>query len=527
MKITVISVSKITPSSLVRRSEMKNIEELAQSIHEHGLIHPLQVFQKGKKPEHTYELIAGERRFRAIESLGWEEVPVVIQPKKKARELQILENFQREDLHPYEEALMLSELAAEKDLQEISAMVHIAVNRIRQRMKLLRLSPDAVQAFYHDSKISIGAAQLMAVMTHKDQDEFLVSQAKTNRIGADDVESFLKRHVFNSLSDATFDIESEKLHPPAGSCITCPKMGKNNPDLFDHHNSEMLCYDAKCYAIKREIQFEADLIACKTHGIPLISWIQDQSTRDLLAQGYVILDDNDFRDVGEEGKDTLKAMYVDSWKRGRFTNILLNKKSANRTKLAESLDPAEYAKAEEQRLLAREARAVELDREKATSAMVEMLESFQEYSAYSNDPIDEDLASLHLITLLYFIINSTRWDVAEYLRKLVLTELDMNPESDFTPQVMEQFYQMVESNPEHLYDTILKITRYLVVNDIFSNGSLDPEGSISAWLVHRHAWAVDPEQCQQIEDKLAEKKEKRLQRLQEKLDALLPVKSPD
>ena len=116
------------------------MEELANSIKADGVIQPIVVRKVGDK----YEIIAGERRFRASKLAGLEKVPVVVKnvTDRKARELALVENIQREDLNPIEEAISLKTLMEEYKLtqQELSDIVGKSRSYIANNLRLLNLS---------------------------------------------------------------------------------------------------------------------------------------------------------------------------------------------------------------------------------------------------------------------------------------------------------------------------------------------------------------------------------------------------
>ena len=140
---SVAPLKSIVPSPLQPRQqfEREQLEELVESIREHGIIQPLIVREvKGK-----LELIAGERRWRAATELGLEEVPVRIVEVKRDRdvlEMALIENLQREDLNPIEEAQAFVRLAKEFDLRQEDIAKRVGKNRttIANAMRLLDLA---------------------------------------------------------------------------------------------------------------------------------------------------------------------------------------------------------------------------------------------------------------------------------------------------------------------------------------------------------------------------------------------------
>lgn len=159
------------------RVEESSIQELANSIRESGLIYPLLV---RKHPESglenpQYEIIAGERRFRALQHLGEREVPVIVRdvPPRKAMELALVENLQREDLSPIEEARALDRLGKEFELthEEVAKVVGKDRATVSNTIRLLKLAPP-VQEELARGRLHPGAARaILAVESHAAQIE--------------------------------------------------------------------------------------------------------------------------------------------------------------------------------------------------------------------------------------------------------------------------------------------------------------------------------------------------------------------
>ncbi len=144
-----------------------DLAELAQSIREKGVVQPLIV--RPLPGADVYEIIAGERRWRAAQKAGLHDVPVVVREAsdKEALELAIIENVQRADLNALEEALGYQQLMDEHQYTQAALAETIGKSRshIANTVRLLKL-PDAVQAFIRDGSLSAGHAR--ALVTHPD-----------------------------------------------------------------------------------------------------------------------------------------------------------------------------------------------------------------------------------------------------------------------------------------------------------------------------------------------------------------------
>lgn len=146
------------PRKLFSEAEL---EDLSASIRERGIIQPIVVRGRGQD---VYEIIAGERRWRAAQRAGLHEVPIVVIDASdgEALELAIIENVQRSDLNPLEEATGYQVLAAEFDhsQEDIAKIVGKSRSHVANTMRLLKL-PDTVKAYINAGKLSAGHARAL------------------------------------------------------------------------------------------------------------------------------------------------------------------------------------------------------------------------------------------------------------------------------------------------------------------------------------------------------------------------------
>ncbi|WP_455087765.1 ParB/RepB/Spo0J family partition protein [Parvimonas micra] len=150
-----------------------SLEELANSIKADGVIQPIVVRKVGDK----YEIIAGERRFRASKLAGLEKVPIIIKnvSDRKARELALVENIQREDLNPIEEAISLKTLMEEYKLtqQELSDIVGKSRSYIANNLRLLNLS-DYIKDYLIRGELSPSQGRtLLSLETEEERKKYL------------------------------------------------------------------------------------------------------------------------------------------------------------------------------------------------------------------------------------------------------------------------------------------------------------------------------------------------------------------
>ena len=178
-RVTAIKLSMIDPKSDQPRKyfDKAALEELAASIAENGLLQPILVREYG---DSRYQIIAGERRFRASKLAGLSEIPAIILEKddRNVAEIALIENIQREDLNPVEEAMAFRALIRDYDLtqEELSEKVGKSRSAIANTMRLLDL-PDEILTMVASGELSAGHARTLLGV--KDRDNMIILADKT------------------------------------------------------------------------------------------------------------------------------------------------------------------------------------------------------------------------------------------------------------------------------------------------------------------------------------------------------------
>ena len=177
--VSTIKVSLIDPKSDQPRKyfDKEALEQLSSSISENGVLQPILVRKYG---EGRYQIIAGERRFRASKLAGLSEIPAIVLEKddKKAAEIALIENVQREDLNPLEEALGYKALAEEYGMtqEELSTKVGKSRSAIANSLRLLDL-PDEILTLVASKELSAGHARTLLGV--KDRDNMILLAQRT------------------------------------------------------------------------------------------------------------------------------------------------------------------------------------------------------------------------------------------------------------------------------------------------------------------------------------------------------------
>ncbi len=228
--VTHLPIDNITRNPRQPRQAFREeaLEELADSIRTHGILQPLMV---RTKEDGTYELIAGERRLRASGLAGLQEVPVTLVQASdlQSLEIAIIENLQREDLNPVEEAEGYRELAAEFKLtqEEIAKRVGRSRAAVANALRLLTL-PDEVRALLKEQRISTGHAKTLLSLSIPQEQILLARRIVAEDLSVRATETIVKRitHAPAKPRASRPDIPtthlreiSEKLHTHFGTSV--------------------------------------------------------------------------------------------------------------------------------------------------------------------------------------------------------------------------------------------------------------------------------------------------------------------
>ena len=176
-RVQKLGLDLIIPSPLQPRVEFpaEHLHELVESIRERGIIQPLIV----RKVDGRYELIAGERRWRAARELGLAEAPAIVREAsdREVLELALIENLQREGLNPIEEASAYQRLSRDFGLtqEDISKRVGKSRASVANAMRLLDLDPDVQSLLKHD-RISVGHAKILLSLKSHEEQKWLAEQ---------------------------------------------------------------------------------------------------------------------------------------------------------------------------------------------------------------------------------------------------------------------------------------------------------------------------------------------------------------
>ena len=265
-----IELARLKPSPTNPRKNFNaaKLQELADSIKNHGVLQAILVrpitrtVVPGKIGELTgYEIVAGERRYRAAQLAGLFAMPCMVRSlvDREVREIQLIENVQREDLTPLEEAEGFQRMVAE--LNYTAAAIAQATGKGRSyvfaALKLLDLPADAKQALLAGN-LSRSVAELIARVPDTKRRQEFAKVCVAGNYGTFDcpltyqaAKELLHEEYMRELKGAPFPLDRVDLVAKCPSCQACPKRTGNQPDLYAGSRPDV-CTDPACYAQKEE-----------------------------------------------------------------------------------------------------------------------------------------------------------------------------------------------------------------------------------------------------------------------------------
>ncbi len=249
-RIENVDVDRIRPNSWNKRRPVS--DEFIESIKVNGILQPPVVRPVGR----GFEVVAGERRWQAAKALGMEWIlcRVIEADDERARELTLVENIDRENLTPLEEAAEIAELVKIHggDAREVAARIGRSRHFVKSRLALSRLDLSIFKDSDVDPELTpVACLELLAKAPPETQKKILGDAYG----GISDYEALRNALVEMSrkLGGDAFDAEDETLVPEAGACSNCPKRTGSDPDLFGNVAGLMKgdhCLDEDCFAKK-------------------------------------------------------------------------------------------------------------------------------------------------------------------------------------------------------------------------------------------------------------------------------------
>lgn len=294
-EMRMVEVALITASLTNPRKTFDQVKlgELAESIRASGVHQPVLLrplpgtriadtfdFRREGAPLPTYELVCGERRLRASRMAQAAEIPAMIRELTDAQvlEIQIIENLQRDDLSPLEEAEGYEKLMEHGHItaDQVAEKVGKSRSYVYGRLKLLDLCHGAREAL-REGKLDASKALLIArIPDHKLQMEATEKITEENRwdgsiMSARAAAKMVQEEYMLRLDKAKFPISDIELVPAAGACGACPKRTGQQPELFADVKSADVCTDPTCYKAKEAAHNGRVIEAARAKGQTVIA----------------------------------------------------------------------------------------------------------------------------------------------------------------------------------------------------------------------------------------------------------------
>lgn len=270
--LTSITASKTNPRTVFNKAKL---DELAVSIARSGVIEPILVrpCPGTAVSAEKFEIIAGERRFRASVLAKVTDIPCIVKQldDEQTLELQIIENVQREDLHPLEEARGYRDLIKtfHHTAEDLAQKIGKSTAYIYQRIQLNHLAKP-VQKLFEEGELSLGIAQLIARIPVQSVHEELAKRLIQWGSSVNSAKEEIERRYMLDLSEAPFDTKATDLHESAGACVECPKRTGNQKALFADIAKDDYCTDPDCHEVKRKTHVVLILQRAKDAGQTVI-----------------------------------------------------------------------------------------------------------------------------------------------------------------------------------------------------------------------------------------------------------------
>lgn len=250
---TLVKISKVEPNREQPRKYFDEdaLQELADSIKQFGLLQPILVQDR----KDYYEIIAGERRWRAAKLAGLKEVPVIIKnyTEQEIVEIALIENIQREDLNPIEEAQAYKKLLTEFNLKQDEVAERVSKSRaaVTNSIRLLKLS-DKVQQMVIDDMISTGHARALLAIDDAEQQYIIAQKIFDEKLSVRDIEKLVKnlhktpkaKKLDDKAMEAIYQDIEEKLKQSLGTKVAISSKGKGagkiEIEFYSHEDLDRL-----------------------------------------------------------------------------------------------------------------------------------------------------------------------------------------------------------------------------------------------------------------------------------------------
>jgi ParB family transcriptional regulator, chromosome partitioning protein len=451
-----------------KRIDTDGIAELADSIGRVGILEPILVRRiGGSGTDAGFEIIAGERRWRASEIAKLETIPAIIKnvSDEEVLEIQIIENLQRRDVHPIDEADGYENLQKRLNWteEEIALRVGKSVGYITNRLKLKNLT-DQPRKLFEKNLLTLSHA-LEIVKYPSDAQEEITSYA-FNNFGYESQTLFplgkfiekIQKNYLLQLKKASFSTKSNELRPDGLACVNCPERTNANPLLFEENYSDKdcclnrHCWDGKTQThiqIQRRKIVETDLeitepekIEKKAAKVPLITndWYLRDDEKPTNGE-TVFKKDEDYKLLKkkDECKSAMRGVFFNGDRVGQSAWICKNKKCETHFRQSSGVANATHNSGEALKIRKEEiftAKVAESTRRRTLKRIAEKFDA--ENTLYNHK--NADGYQLELLTRLWKLQCSYSDHTAKIIVEILGLENQLNTSrwgEDFREQIIE------------------------------------------------------------------------------------------
>ena len=283
LQIENLSIAKVIPDPMQPRKTFNeaHLQQLSESVKKHGVLQPITVRKSGN----GFIIVMGERRYRASKLADKKTIPCIVREYKNndVLEIQIIENLQRQDVEPTEEAQAIAYLSEKYAPTEIAKRLGRTDNFIRQRLKLAGLI-DGFKHFVRNGEMTISLGVGVALFEPEEQQMMLETMGED--FNAHQINKMIKDQTYD-LEKASFDVNDKKLVPKAGSCVECPFNAANQGNLFG--DGKMVCTKSACFETKKSKSLLNLIEKSKKENILLVPeirqyWADDENNQLIISQ---------------------------------------------------------------------------------------------------------------------------------------------------------------------------------------------------------------------------------------------------
>lgn len=563
-QVLAVPIDQISPDPSQPRKTFEEIREMANSIKAAGrILQPI-----GLRPlEGGYRIIFGERRYRGAQLLKLREIPATIfnVTEEQARVLQLIENLQRQDIHPMQQAKGFLSLIEECQMttEEISQRLGKSIYFVRRQLKLNDLLPKW-QKLYLKNAIPTKIALQLCILPpdaqkHLYDDQVNEDEEKSGRPIT--FNSYLFKNYKGDLTTASFDINDPNLDKKAGPCGSCP-FNSALASLFPEEEQHARCNNILCFKNKTNLHLHNELTkAMEDSTLVLVyeGYSKSDAVEKLQSEGVEVLKvgyGDDCKLIRKPEKPEWEKFYQDRVKEKiserrikedfkkleetfAFENEVFEKKVASgkykkafmvhsqsdktgtyvyielipkvngkipKKKIDDGNATVEDIDNEITRLKDREKRAKELDKEKIHKKIVEALKSDESIKKLPSKPSSVDTLLLHFLLLEHF-----GWGLKEDVRKVIKTP------GLWHPKDINQFKKSLQalSKPQVTY-----LLRNIILNK-YSNCFADNTG---AYAIRMIAESMGTIPIADIEKEQSERAQKRQQNVNKSIAVCQEIK---